>query len=85
MRYYLSQKKERRITSKLKSLLKGEKKLGLDNFIKLKIFEKKCKKKRVAKSLNSHPVAGKAPAGAIVLTSGPLLSRVRVTSSMRMA
>jgi methylation protein EvaC len=46
MRYYLSQKKERRITSKLKSLLKGEKKLGLDNFIKLKKFEKKCKKSR---------------------------------------
>ena len=46
MRYYLSQKKERRITNNLKSLLKSEKKLGLDNFIKLKIFEKKCKKSR---------------------------------------
>ncbi len=46
MRYYLSQKKERTISTKLKSLLKVEKKLGLDNFIKLKEFEKKCKKSK---------------------------------------
>ena len=46
MRYYLSQKKERTISTKLKSLLKVEKKLGLDNFSKLKEFEKKCKKSK---------------------------------------
>ena len=46
MRYYLSQKKEKKITSKLKSLLKNEKKIGLDNYTKLKLFEKKCKKSR---------------------------------------
>ncbi len=46
MRYYLSQKKERIISNRLRSILKKEKKLGLDSYKKLKTFKTKCIKSK---------------------------------------
>ena len=46
MRYYLSQKNERKVTHRLKSLIKNEKRLGLDSISKLKKFKKKCQESR---------------------------------------
>lgn len=51
MRYYLCHKNNKTVTKRLKKLEKEEKKLGLDNYHKLKKFESDCKnsKKRLIK------------------------------------
>ena len=42
MRYYLTHKNQRKKSKRLKKLMDYEKRLGLDNFKKLKKFEKNC-------------------------------------------
>ena len=54
MRYYLSQKNQKKKSKRLQYLINNEKKLGLDNFKKLKIFKKKCfiSKKKLKNKIN---------------------------------
>ena len=46
MRYYLCKKNKKNKTERLNKLIKVEKKVGLNNFSKLKKFETNCKKSR---------------------------------------
>ena len=51
MRYYLSHKGHKKISKRLKILINKEK-LGLDNYKKLKQFEKNCQNSKKINQIN---------------------------------